>query len=192
MNDNFFKQGMSHSEAESICMKFDDMGDEAFGNMMDHYLNLPNRPDYDGFVTIEEGVKWAKDHPFALKYPSPENTLYIDSSQLDFGNLSSSMFIKPNAITPINLFNMENVMNSASNNKLRATVYALGRFDAILTSKDNKTITVVNNSAADYDWNEGGSWIRDMFIKVNNLYYNINPNIHGFKTFYYGVGKLNQ
>ena len=43
----------------------------------------------------------------------------------------------------------------------------------------------------DYDWNEGGTTTRNNCIKVNNWLFGIDTNIHGFKTWYYGVGKLN-
>ena len=61
-----------------------------------------------------------------------------------------------------------------------------------MTNKDTRTITIVNDGATDYDWNEGGSIFRDGLIKMNNYYYNINPNKHGFKTYYYGTGRLNK
>ena len=36
----------------------------------------------------------------------------------------------------------------------------------------------------------GGGFKRDTFIRINNALFNINPQIHGFKTYYYGVGTL--
>jgi len=36
----------------------------------------------------------------------------------------------------------------------------------------------------------GGGSKRNAFIRTNNALLGINPNIHGFKTFYYGVGTL--
>ncbi len=30
----------------------------------------------------------------------------------------------------------------------------------------------------------------DTFIQINNKMFGINPQIHGFKTFYYGIGIL--
>ncbi len=52
------------------------------------------------------------------------------------------------------------------------------------------TVKIVNNSATDYDWNVGGGSKRDSFIRTNNSLFGINPQIHGFKTYYYGVGTL--
>ena len=58
MNDNSFKQGMSHFEAERNSLAFDEMSDEAFENMSNHFSNLPNRPDYDGYLTLKEANEW--------------------------------------------------------------------------------------------------------------------------------------
>ena len=71
-----------------------------------------------------------------------------------------------------------------------STVYALGRVDMILTNRAEGTVKILNNNATDYDWNVGGGIRRDLFIRINNRVFNINPKVHGFKTFYYGVGTL--
>ena len=81
MNDNFFTQGMSHSEAERNSMKFDAMSDEAFENMMNHYSNLPNRPDYDGYLTLDEANKW-----YASGKGQP---LFTDLSKIDLSGIKS-------------------------------------------------------------------------------------------------------
>lgn len=47
-----------------------------------------------------------------------------------------------------------------------------------------------NDNATDYDWNVGGGRKRNAFIQANNSIYGIDPNKHGFKTYYYGVGTL--
>ena len=49
---------------------------------------------------------------------------------------------------------------------------------------------IVNDSATDYYWNIGGGTKRDAFIRTNNFLFGIDPKIHGFKTYYYGVGTL--
>ncbi|HMQ09012.1 MAG TPA: RHS repeat-associated core domain-containing protein, partial [Saprospiraceae bacterium] len=196
MKKEDFKQGMSEKEAESKST-YRDRKDPNYGfsskeaaqKYGDHYANLKNRPDYDGFVTITEGVEWAKSHPGALEKPSAENTLYIDASKLDFGNIATTDFDAVGAVTAINLFNNENFKESVGNETLRGTVYALGRVDLILTDRENKTIQVVNNSATDYDWNTGGGPVRNAAIKIERARTGLNDT-HGFKTFYYGTGIL--
>ncbi len=37
------------------------------------------------------------------------------------------------------------------------------------------------------NWNVGGGNRRNTFIRINNTIFGINPQIHGFKTFYYVV-----
>lgn len=135
-------------------------------------------------------VDWAKSHPNALKNPTPDNTLYIDAAKLDFGSLSTSDFPKTGVATPQNLFTNSNILESPFNPELMATVYALGRVDMKLLNRSQGTVSIVNNSATDYDWNVGGGTKRDAFIRANNYIYEIDPNKHGFKTYYYGIGTL--
>lgn len=189
MDSKNFKQGMPHNKVGDIAI----MGDLPEGVLQiinKHYEGLSTRPDYDGFVTVKEGIDWAKSHPNALKKPTPDNTLYIDASQLDFGSLSTYDFEKEGVSKAKNLFNNPNIMESANNPILLGTVYALGRVNMILTSREHRTVQIVNDKATDYDWNIGGGFKRDTFIRINNTLFNINPQIHGFKTYYYGVGTL--
>ena len=195
MKKENFVQGMSKEDAEkhNTYVKghpnFGFDSKEAVQKYGDHFANLENRPDYDGFVTITEGVDWAKSHPGALDNPTAENTLYIDASKLDFGNTATTDFDVVGAPTAINLFNTGNFAKSVTNETLRGTVYALGAVDLTLTNRDNKTVTVVNNSATDYDWNRGGGKVRDAAIRLERARAGLNDT-HGFKTFYYGTGVL--
>ena len=189
INTADFTQGMSNNDAASRVVQYD-ISEDLKKKIEGHYDNLQNRPDYDGFVTVEEGINWAKSHPNALKNPTPDNTLYLDASKLDFGSLSVSDFPEIDMLTPQNLFSDKNILNSTTNSKLLSTVYALGRVNMILTDKSKKTVMIVNDPATDYDWNVGGGWKRDSFIRTNNMLFGINPNVHGFKTFYYGIGTL--
>ena len=189
MDAKNFKQGMSHQEVGDFAI-MGDLSKSVLEKIDKHYGNLPTRPDYDGFVTVSEGIEWAKSHPDALNNPTPDNTLYLDASKLDFGSISTSDFPTVGEVTPQNLFNNSNILESAYNPVLFATVYALGRVNMILQNKDNGTVKIVNDPATDYDWNVGGGPKRNTFIRVNNWLTGIDPNKHGFKTYYYGVGKL--
>lgn len=195
MKKENFVQGMSKKEVEkhNTYVKghsnygFDSK--EAAQKYGEHYANLASRPDYDGFVTITEGVEWAKSHPGALENPTADNTLYIDASKLDFGNTATTDFDVVGEPTAVNLFNMDNFKESVINETLRGTVYALGAVNLILTDMDNKTVRVVNDEATDYDWNRGGGAVRDAAIRIERKRTGINDT-HGFKTFYYGLGVL--
>jgi RHS repeat-associated protein len=193
MDKSKFTQGMKHSDAVNAGSSLDraPISGEAYGKIENFQKIIPTRPDYDGFVTITEGVDWAKSHVGALQNPTPENTLYIDASKLDFGNTATSDFTKGiNVKTPINLFSAGNVTASAGNATLRATVYALGRVDMQLLDKNTGAVKIINNPATDYDWNTGGGIMRNTFIKTERVRTGLNDS-HGFKTYYYGTGKLN-
>jgi len=202
MKNEDFKQGMSTKDAESkSTYRTSNKNDPNYGfsskeaseKYGTHYANLKNRPDYDGFVTITEGVEWAKSHPGALEKPTAENMLYIDASKLDFGNISTESFPSENVPTAVNLFNKGNFAESSINETLRGTVYALGSISLTLLDRENKTVQVnnsTNNSTGtDYDWNRGGGAVRDAAIRTERARTGINDS-HGFKTFYYGKGTL--
>lgn len=189
MNKEKFFQGMSNIEAGKYAV-LGAIPSDVESRINDHYNKLPNRPDYDGFVTVGEGIRWAKSHPNALKNPTSDNMLYIDASKLDFGALSTFDFPKVGIKKDQNLFNDANILESAFNPTLLATVYALGRVNMILTDRNRGSVKIVNDEATDYDWNVGGGSRRDTFIQINNKMFGINPQIHGFKTFYYGIGIL--
>lgn len=189
MDKKNFTQGMSNIEAGKAAI-LGGFSADVENKINNHYNNLPNRPDYDGFVSVAEGINWAKSHPNALKNPTPDNMLYIDAAQLDFGALSTSDFPRVGIKKDQNLFNDANILESAINPTLLATVYALGRVNMILTDRNRGTVQIVNDEATDYDWNVGGGSKRNTFIQTNNTLFGINPQTHGFKTFYYGVGTL--
>ena len=190
--DGEFTNGMSQSEIFSN-------GGQLFSSLSNferfqfmekgwgHWKNLPSRPDWDGFVTPTEGIAWAKSHPGALDNPTADNTLYLNSGSLDFGDVASAN-LALNQITPVNLFSSANTKASIGNETLRATVYALGRVN--LRRVHGKSVEVINDEATDYDWNLGGSFKRKAAIRAERLRAGLNDT-HGFKTFYYGLGRLN-
>ena len=186
-----FIQGMSHRDVGKYALG--SVSKEITEKIEKHFSTRSSRPDYDGFVSVGEGIAWAKAHPYALQHPTPDNTLYIDASQLDFGSLSISDFEKVGVSKSQNLFVDSNIFSSVSNPILLATVYALGRVDMILIDRKSGSVKIDNNGEATfYDWNLGGGTRRNRFIKANNFLFNINPKKHGFKTYYYGIGHLNQ
>ena len=191
MDKQYFTQGMSPLDVGTFAV-MGDIPSEVESRINKHYEKLPDRPDYDGFVSIIEGIRWAKLHPGALANPTPDNTLYIDASQLDFGNLSVDDFKYTGKAEAQNLFTNANLLSALKNPRLAATIYALGRVNMILNNRDSKSVTIVNDEATDYDWNEGGGAKRNFFIKLNNNLFKIDPSIHGFKTYYYGTGRLNK
>ena len=75
-----FEQGMAHSAAQKVGYSIENSNAscDVQNKIMSTQNGIKDRPDFDGFVTREEGIGWAKSHPGALKNPTPENTLYID------------------------------------------------------------------------------------------------------------------
>jgi len=184
-----FRNGMSIEESLVSNMGIGSLSPEAYSKYMAHYHKLSSRPDWDGIVTINEGVKWARQHQGALRNPTPDNTLYINAALLDFGNISiSDCKNGVGAISPINLLTEENIKNAVGKPMLANTVYALGRVNVILQNNFGH-ISIVNDAATDYDWNKGGGFKRNALLFLEGIRTQL-PYGSGFKTFYYGVGNV--
>mgnify|MGYP002692551716 CR=1 FL=1 len=62
MDKSNFKQGMSHEEALSHSLGYKGLiNDEARSNYVTNYTGLKDRPDYDGYLTINEANKWYRE-----------------------------------------------------------------------------------------------------------------------------------
>jgi hypothetical protein len=53
------------------------------------------------------------------------------------------------------------------------------------------SVRVENGTWNNYDWDDGGGWVRQKLIEVERIRAGINPNIHGFPVKVYGTGQLN-
>ena len=159
--------------------------------------SLSSRPDWDGFVTIEEGVQWAKEHPNALDGNDPSEALYLDASKLDFGNLKSRKLKNLGAdegFVPINIF----PLTAWALNDSRATSYALGNTRIMLVNEVNLTVKVAPDI---YDWDyhkysverkiNGAppESLRDKLIHIERRNKGLNDS-HGFYIYTYGLGNL--
>lgn len=112
---------------------------------------------------------------------------------MDFGALSTNDFKKVGDKEPQNLFpkDITRTLKSAFLYSERNTVYALGRVNMILLNRNSRTVKIVNDEATDYDWNTGGGSWRNFFIDFERKRATLN-NTHGFKVFYYGIGRLHK
>ena len=126
MNEDDFSQGMSHESAVAANLGRGGLVDDAaYEKLVSDYSDLEWRPDYDGFVGIGEGIRWAKTH--RNSDGNPHNALYLDASKLNFGSLSVSdvfnnLGIGEREVGNVNHFNYVLWPGTTS----RATTYALG------------------------------------------------------------------
>ena len=194
MDKKDFTQGMKHEDAvKKDIGRMALITPEAKQKFSNHYFELPSRPDYDGFVTIDEGVDWAKSHPNldndnkednGLGNATPNDYLYLDAAKMNFGNVKTTD-LNLNTNTGINLLYKTNMSSSIS----RATTYALG--STILKLTDMKgTIEVINGHHNIYNWDYGGGIIRKTLIGGDRILKDLNDS-HGFPLYIYGTGKLN-
>lgn len=82
MDKKDYKPIMSHAEALSKDKDINSFNsDDAFEKFMQHYNQLPNRPDYDGYLTLEEANNWYRD--------GNGQPLYTDIKKLDLSLIRS-------------------------------------------------------------------------------------------------------
>ncbi len=188
MNADNFTQGMTNEDALKNGTLFSKFGgsDEVKKLISSHFSGLSERPDWNGIVTIAEGIAWAKSHP--NNSGSPNDALYLDASKMDFGSLSMGNFKQIGQSQPINLLWETNLLDSRSIN----TTYALGRTYMTLVSPIlGGVVRVENGYWNKYDWDYGGGPIRNTLIFLNRISCGLN-NSHGFPINVYGTGLLNR
>lgn len=90
MKKSDFKQGMSHEKAMAVGSTLDNMSfgnalkfanNGNFGNFLNHYNNLNTRPDWDGYLTLNEANEWYRT--------GNGQPLYTDLSKVDLSGLYS-------------------------------------------------------------------------------------------------------
>ena len=193
MHKDHFKQGMDHNAAkiiETVDRGMFEVSAEAEGRSSFHHDMLYKRPDWDGVVTISEGVAWAKSHAFAKYAPTPDNTLYLDASKLDFGSLSvSNIGLKEGEKKNVNLLDYVNLLSKAS----VWTTYALGNTQIKLIDESQGLVQLFSDT---YDWDYHNAFVngipqgkRDMLLFFERQRINVNDAL-GFPINVYGTGKI--
>lgn len=201
MKGSNFKQGMSHAAAMSygtFLHNFNGPIDIKL-SVYGHSNSLVTRPDFDGFVTIEEGIAWAKAHP--NKRGDPNDALYIDASKLNFGDLSvNNIGLAEGEQKNINLLDHVTWFSNSS----RATTYAFGNTQIKLIDAKNGIVQLFSDG---YDWDyhhfkipksevlkfgQHPSWpttTRDNLIYMERLIKGLNDS-HGVDISIYGFGTI--
>jgi RHS repeat-associated protein len=199
MKKENFVQGMSKEDAEKNSTRTSEStpnygfdSKEAAQKYGNHYANLENRPDYDGVVTIGEGIAWAKSHVGAKDNPTADNTLYLDVSKMDFGNLKSSDMVE-GVKANYNLLDFVDLKSSSSVN----TTYALGNTQMTLLNANAGTVKLYSDA---YDWDYHDKSYkqnpvippankRDALIWAERKRAGLNDS-HGFNVLMYSTGIL--
>ena len=206
MNNNDFVQGMAHNKAmkkgstldkPELPLVLSDKGkSDILKKISNHQKTLSSRPDWDGQVTREEGIAWAKSHPnlrsidengkVDYSKAKPNDYLYLDASKMNFGSLNVKDFARIGDVERINLLNYVNLLDSKSIN----TTYALGKTRMTLLNNSG-AVKVINGVWNAYDWDYGGGKFRNALIWSERTINNLNDS-HGFPLSVYGKGNLNK
>ena len=75
LNKADFTQGMSHEEALSKDKGVENLSQEAQAKLNTHFESLPDRPDYDGYLTFGEAIKWYNK--------GSGSALYVDARKIN-------------------------------------------------------------------------------------------------------------
>jgi len=112
MNKSDFKQGMSNPDAMAKGRTLDNMSDGQamkfanngnFENFLNHYNSLSNRPDWDGYLTLDEANEWYRT--------GNGKSLYTDLSKIDLSNLYSRGSKYVNQVKVVNLLTASRSLN---------------------------------------------------------------------------------
>jgi hypothetical protein len=87
MEEEKFKQSMSHEDATIKNLGvYGLQGADAKTKLVNHYKGLKDRPDYDGYLTLDEANKWYRE--------GEGKPLFVDASKIDLSPVEKSDFSK--------------------------------------------------------------------------------------------------
>ncbi len=189
MDASLFSQGMTHDDALSHSL-VGPIDKQVVASIKRHYRSLKYRPDYDGYVTISEGLNWARTHIGAKDHPTPDNCLYIDVSKVDFGNLSVEK--SGLLITNPRIVNLLKHVKWTSPKSINST-YALGNTKIYLVDAEKGTVKLSDDV---YDWNYHNPFVngkpqghRDKLVFWERRRSAVDDR-HGFQLRFYGTGTI--
>lgn len=87
MDASEFTQGMSHADAlakGSLYSQNHSMNWDAMIKLIRHFQDLPARPDWDGFITLDEANSWYRE--------GKGQPLYVDASKIDLSPVRKTDF----------------------------------------------------------------------------------------------------
>lgn len=177
MKKEDFKQGMSVEEAASKHLGEKALSEKAYDKAGKHWLSLPSRPDYDGYLTLSEANDWFQN--------GKGEPLFVDASKIDLSPVETADF-------------SEGVGSSIYENYFLTTNQATGRvYGTIKLTLDDENGTVTLGGKDGYldtynfeQKKSDGSLKREL----RNLGTKVGEILAGkgieYKIFNYGKGKV--
>ena len=173
MNEEKFKQGMSHEEAMSYSLGYEGLvDDEARSRFVTSYSNLPNRPDFDGKLTLSEANQWYRE--------GNGQPLYVDAAKIDLSPLTIEYLQNRNG-QPYNF------LYSALFNTQTALIY--GSIKVTLLNNDGTVTLGTNNyiDTYDFDHHANGDIFRNFATKIGKV---VAGEGMRYKIYGYGTGHV--
>ena len=176
MDEKFFTQGMSFSEASFFNLSIDGLeNDQALKKYNESFENLSTRPDYNGFITDLEARNWWKEGNGA--------PLYVDVSQIDLRPLSISDLNYNEAIVHNFFFDINSSIHTGR-------VY--GNLTLTLLNKETGEVKIGPNDKSyidEYDFNINGPFFSDFDRNLATLLIRVFIVGKGTPFLFYPYGK---
>jgi hypothetical protein len=202
MDKSKFTQGMKHDDAVAAGSSLSNapVNGEVYDKIAKIHSSLPSRPDYHGYMNIDEMIKWGKDHPQKVNgVPDPENAVYLDASKYNWAGVWLGDFSKVGEAQNLNLGYPQRMVYANSE-----TVHAWGGCRVTLMSSDGIEGQIrVSQDIFDYDQKSFSSGfkqstpygfynaiIRRTEIGLLKMRYSIPETNYGFYLRTYGTGTI--
>ena len=183
MKEEDFEQGMEHSEALEKGTLFNDLNSLEKWNFMEngypHWQSLPERPDWDGIITLSEANEWYKNGNGA--------PLYVDASKINLSPVNEDTFKGVNQPLYYNFF------TSGDKNSQTNTGFIYGTIRLTLVDNEGNVKLGGDNGFLDrYDfdikpWNSPKRVIRNIGTIIGKAYAGKGK---GFDIYNYGQGNV--
>lgn len=180
MNKENFKQGMSHEDALKKNLGTSGLKDkQALNNLERTQAGLPDRPDYDGKLTLSEANDWYKN--------GNGKPLYVDASKVDLSPLS-------NGSLPIGETQNINFASPKYANLETGLVYGTIKVTA-LDANGNARLGLPNGKLDTYDFDiQEGRTGRNIATRIGKAWSDISTlkttGQQSYDIYVYGTGKL--
>lgn len=165
-----FKQGMSLNDVKKFALSPDLIDSDILKKINSHFSTLPSRPDYDGYLTLDEANDWYRN--------GNGETLYADLRKINLYGVGP--------------FGKDEINKTISVN-LQASPFTLK--DGLVYGHIGLKVLPDNYVTADFDtydfdikpWSDFSIWIRNVATKIGGIYAGKGTP---FDIKFYGAAKL--
>ena len=98
LNENDYNINLTDDKLKELAIDPNTLDEETIGKIKSHYKTLPDRPDYDGYLTLSEANEWYRN--------GNGEPLYVDLSKIDLSPVRSLGNENIGKTKPVNLLDI--------------------------------------------------------------------------------------